>query len=87
MDVTHEVRPQDVWAGPSFCAVHRYFPHRTVHLAVVDPGVGTERAGVILDTGDSLFVAPDNGLLSFVIPGAIERGGEKRLRFTRTHDI
>jgi S-adenosyl-L-methionine hydrolase (adenosine-forming) len=68
VDVTHEVRPQDV-AGGAFAlhTAHCYFPRGTVHVAVVDPGVGTDRAGVIVDSGDALFVAPDNGLLSFVL--------------------
>jgi len=68
VDITHQVPPQDVRFGAFVLhTVHRYFPPGTVHLAVVDPGVGTERAGVILDTGSSLFVGPDNGLLSFVL--------------------
>ncbi len=67
VDVTHTIPPQDV-RGAAFVlhTVHRHFPPRSVHLAVVDPGVGTERAAVILDTGQGLFVAPDNGLLSFL---------------------
>ncbi len=68
VDVTHEIPPQGVRAGAFVLhTVHRYFPPGTVQLAVVDPGVGTERAAVILDTGRALFVAPDNGLLSFVL--------------------
>jgi S-adenosylmethionine hydrolase len=71
VDVTHEVRPQDVWGGAFVLhSVCRYFPPGSVHLAVVDPDVGTDRAGVILDTGEALFVAPDNGLLSFLLEGA-----------------
>ncbi len=76
VDVTHEIAPQDVRGGAFVLhTVHPYFPPGTVHLAVVDPGVGTERAAVILDTGRALFVAPDNGLLSFVLGEA----GEPRL--------
>ena len=77
VDVTHDVGPQDV-RGAAFVlhTVHRYFPHGTVHLVVVDPGVGTARAGVILDTGDARFVAPDNGVLSYRL--AAERGPAER---------
>ncbi|MHB8993174.1 MAG: SAM hydrolase/SAM-dependent halogenase family protein [Chloroflexota bacterium] len=73
VDITHELAPQDVWGGAFVLhTAHRYFPPGTIHLVVVDPGVGTERAAVVLDTGRALFVAPDNGLLSFLI--AEERG-------------
>jgi len=68
VDVTHTIPPQDVRSAAFVLhTVHRYFPRRTVHLAVVDPGVGTSRAAVILDTEESIFVAPDNGLLSFIL--------------------
>src|SRR5665647_2967390 len=68
VDLTHEIQPQDVReAAFVLHTAHRYFPARTVHLAVVDPGVGTARAGVVLDTGDALFVAPDNGLLTYLL--------------------
>jgi len=70
VDVTHEIAPQDIRGGAFVLStVHRYFPKRTVHLAVVDPEVGTSRAGVILDTVDALFVAPDNGILSYLLVG------------------
>lgn len=78
VDVTHEVGPQDV-RGAAFVlhTVHRYFPPRTVHLVVVDPGVGTERAGLILDTGQALYVGPDNGLFSFLLAEERERSGQE----------
>lgn len=77
VDVTHEIAPQDVRGGAFVLhTVHRYFPPRTVHLAVVDPEVGTARAGIALDTGEALFVAPDNGLLSYLL--AAERASSER---------
>ena len=80
VDVTHEIPPQDVRGGAFVLhTVHRYFPARTVLLVVVDPGVGTERAAVILDTGPALFVAPDNGLLSFVLAEAKALSPESRV--------
>ncbi len=64
VDLTHEVAPQDVQEGAFVLwSVARDFPEGTVHCAVVDPGVGTERRGLILIAGGQLFVGPDNGLL------------------------
>ena len=67
VDVTHQVPPGDVRAGQFLLARawHR-FPAGTVHLAVVDPGVGTARRALAAAAGGHLFVAPDNGLLSFL---------------------
>lgn len=67
VDVTHQVPPGDVRAGQFLLARawHR-FPPGTVHFAVVDPGVGTARRALAAAAGGHLFVAPDNGLLSFL---------------------
>lgn len=66
-DLTHQIFPQAVLQGAFLLAeACPYFPPGTVHLAVVDPGVGTERAAIALETPQALFVAPDNGLLSCV---------------------
>ena len=68
VDVTHSVRPQDVLqAAFVLSAAYRYFPKQTVHVAIVDPSVGSERRGIILKTPSAFFVAPDNGILSYVI--------------------
>jgi S-adenosylmethionine hydrolase len=72
VDLTHEVAPQDVRAA-AFHLRHawRYFPSGTVHVAVVDPGVGSERAILLALLDGHAFLAPDNGLLSGVLgPGA-----------------
>lgn len=71
VDVTHQVSPGDVRAGQFLLARawHR-FPPGTVHLAVVDPGVGTVRRALAAAAGGHWFVAPDNGLLSFLPAGA-----------------
>jgi len=68
VDLTHAVQPQEVFQasfllGTSF----RYFPPGTIHLAVVDPGVGSSRRALAVQAGGSYFVAPDNGLLSHVL--------------------
>lgn len=68
VDITHEVRPQGVQQAAyllSFAA--RHFPPGTVHLVVVDPGVGTGRRAIGVHSGRALFVAPDNGVLSLAL--------------------
>jgi len=67
VDIGHDIPTHDVMTGAlELGACYRYFPHGTVFLAVVDPGVGSSRRGIAADTGDYRFVAPDNGLLSAV---------------------
>jgi S-adenosylmethionine hydrolase len=67
VDITHQIQPGDVHAAQYTLsrAWHR-FPRETVHLAVVDPGVGTERRALAAAAAGHYFVAPDNGLLSFL---------------------
>jgi S-adenosylmethionine hydrolase len=65
VDLGHEVAPGDVEAAAFLLAAAApAFPPGTVHLAVVDPGVGSARAMVLLETSEALFLAPDNGLLT-----------------------
>src|SRR5580704_14746790 len=67
VDINHNVLPYDVLDGAlSIGAVYRYFPARTVHVVVVDPGVGTPRRPIIATINNQYFVAPDNGVLSLV---------------------
>jgi S-adenosylmethionine hydrolase len=68
VDVSHSIRPQDILQAAFILnAAYRYFPKQTVHVAIVDPGVGSERRGIILKTPSAIFVAPDNGILSYII--------------------
>jgi S-adenosylmethionine hydrolase len=68
VDISHAVRPQDIrQAAFVLGAAFPFFPPGTIHVAVVDPGVGTARRAVILRTPAADFVAPDNGILSYVI--------------------
>jgi len=68
IDLSHEVEPQNIEAGVFLLQAHcRYFPAGTVHLAVVDPGVGGERAALAASGGGYFFIAPDNGLLDFCV--------------------
>src|SRR5262245_33021919 len=71
VDVTHEIPPGDIKAGQYLLgrAWHR-FPAGTVHLVVVDPGVGTERRALAAEDRGHRFVAPDNGLLTVLAPHA-----------------
>jgi S-adenosylmethionine hydrolase len=65
VDLTHAIRPQDITAGAwALAEVADRFPPGTVHVAVVDPGVGTERRILHAQVGDWQFVGPDNGLIS-----------------------
>jgi S-adenosylmethionine hydrolase len=65
VDITHHVPPGDIRAGAFFLErAFAYFPRGTVHVAVVDPGVGTARAAIALRGEGHFFVGPDNGVLS-----------------------
>jgi S-adenosylmethionine hydrolase len=69
VDLTHEVPPQDVRAGAYLLhSAAGYFPRGTIHVVVVDPGVGTSRRALLVETRDGFFVAPDNGVLTLVAP-------------------
>jgi S-adenosylmethionine hydrolase len=68
VDLTHQVAPQDVRSAAYLLyAAYPYFPADTVHCVVVDPGVGTSRRAIAVETPRGCFVAPDNGVLSYVL--------------------
>jgi hypothetical protein len=68
IDLTHEIPPGDVRAGAfALMAAARPFPRGTIHVTVVDPGVGSERAAIAVRTGNFTFVGPDNGVLSLAL--------------------
>jgi len=72
VDVSHTVPPGDVeLAAFLLAAAAPAFPPGTVHLAVVDPGVGSARRMLLVEAGGQLFVAPDNGLLSPFLSGTV----------------
>src|SRR5262249_24004914 len=67
IDITHDVAAQDVQSAAFLLgACYHNFPTGTVHVAVVDPGVGSSRRAIVVVTGDYFFVGPDNGIFSFV---------------------
>lgn len=68
VDVTHQIAPQDVrQTAYVLYTLYRFFPPHTVHLVVVDPGVGGARRAIALRTPQGSFVGPDNGVLSYVM--------------------
>ncbi|OPC81688.1 hypothetical protein B4N89_12685 [Embleya scabrispora] len=78
VDVTHQVPPGDIRRGALVLAqTVPWFPAGSVHVAVVDPGVGTTRRAIVLRAGGHLLVGPDNGLL---IWAARELGGPTEIR-------
>ena len=78
VDISHEIRPQDIRSA-AFVLFTCYdcFPQGTVHLAVVDPGVGTDRRAIAVRSRSGFFVGPDNGIFSLVLTK--ERGWEARI--------
>jgi S-adenosylmethionine hydrolase len=67
VDITHNVIPFDLLDGAMAIGLaHKYFPPKTIHLVVVDPGVGTPRRPILVRGDNHFFVAPDNGVLSMV---------------------
>ncbi len=66
IDITHQIDPFDI-EGAAFTLAQAYpcFPAGTVHLVVVDPGVGSARRALVVEAGGHRFVAPDNGVLTF----------------------
>ena len=80
VDITHNVRPQDIRSAAfTLSACRRDFPAGTIFVAVVDPGVGSERRAILAEAEGGLYVAPDNGLLSFVFEEARENGEKIRV--------
>jgi hypothetical protein len=67
VDITHDVRPFEIGEGAyAIAQAYRYFPKKTVHVVVVDPGVGTARRPILMEAAGQLFVAPDNGVLATI---------------------
>ena len=85
VDITHEIPAQDVRTGSlALWRAGPFFPAGTVHIAVVDPGVGTTRRPIAANLGNQFFVMPDNGLISPMLEDAeaagSRRGGRRRDR-------
>jgi S-adenosylmethionine hydrolase len=75
IDISHFIQPQNIkQAAFVLSTVHRYFPKDTIHAVIVDPGVGSSSRAIILKTQEALFVAPDNGVLSYILHHASPGG-------------
>jgi S-adenosylmethionine hydrolase len=71
VDITHDIAPQSIEQGAFlFSASAKYFPADAIHVVVVDPGVGSARRPIALQMGETVFVAPDNGVLSLAVRDA-----------------
>lgn len=67
IDITHDIEPQNIRSAAfNLRACYKNFPKETIFVAVVDPGVGSDRRAILVETSDYYFIAPDNGLLSFI---------------------
>lgn len=67
VDITHEITPYEITEGAyTIAQAYRTFPKKTVHVVVVDPGVGTARRPILVEAAGQYFIGPDNGVLSMV---------------------
>jgi len=86
IDISHSIKPQNILQAAFILSVaYRYFPKQTIHMAIVDPGVGSERQGIILKTPSAIFVAPDNGILSYIIDDLFSVESDSLTE--QTHDL
>ncbi len=75
VDISHEIEKFSIHMGAyALASAAPYFPQGTIHVAVVDPGVGTKRCPIIVETNHSLYVGPDNGLLMLAVSKSIKYG-------------
>lgn len=78
IDLTHQIQPQNVRQAAFVLGTsYRFFPDGSIHVAVVDPGVGTGRRALLLLTPTARFLAPDNGLLSYVVGDYLDEPPEQ----------
>jgi S-adenosylmethionine hydrolase len=76
VDITHDISPQNTHQAAYIVQTFAtYFPPGTIHLVIVDPGVGSQRRAIALATPEAIFVAPDNGVLTYVWRDALARWG------------
>lgn len=74
VDISHEVKPFEIAQGAFLLAqAYPYFPRGTVHVAIVDPGVGTARRPLLVEAAGQYFIGPDNGVLAMVYSGVAHK--------------
>ncbi len=67
VDISHHIPPHDIFQGAFMLKnAYTYFPSETIHVVVIDPGVGTSRRAIVVSSDKGYFVAPDNGVLSYI---------------------
>ena len=77
IDICHSIQPQNIYQAAFILGTaYQFFPRRTLHMVVVDPGVGTKRRAIILRTPSADFITPDNGVLSYVIQPFLAKSEE-----------
>jgi S-adenosylmethionine hydrolase len=68
IDITHNIKPGDIRSAAfNLMVSYRFFPKGSIHVVVVDPGVGTARKAIVVQTEDMIFIGPDNGVLSWAL--------------------
>jgi len=74
IDLTHGIPAQDILAGALTLRYSiQYFPRGTIHVAVIDPGVGSARRPIMVESAGNYFVGPDNGVLSLALQGRVDK--------------
>src|SRR5450432_1989809 len=82
VDISHDVQPFEITDGAfTIAQAYPYFPKKTIHVVVVDPGVGSARRPLLAEMGGQYFIAPDNGVLSMIFT----RGQVKVRHITNDH--
>ncbi len=67
VDISHDIQPFEITEGAFVISqAYRFFPKKTIHVVVVDPGVGTARRPLLMEAGGQYFIGPDNGVFSMV---------------------
>lgn len=86
VDLCHNVPPQDVrQAAFLLNTAWRYFPPDSIHVAVVDPGVGSQRRAIALGIGQAIFLGPDNGIFSYVLQEALTNASKAERGISAFH--
>lgn len=90
IDLSHQVKPHSIKEGAFFLYIsYKYFPKGSIFVVVVDPGVGSEREILLYKTSDYYFLAPNNGVLSYILPPesvVLKIGGETFKFFPKSED-
>jgi len=81
IDITHDISPQNTHQAAYIVQTFPgYFPPGTIHMVIIDPTVGSDRRAIAFGTPETIFVAPDNGVLTYVWRAALERWGPEECR-------